>query len=235
MNKYLIGLLTCILSLNLQGKNNPQLAAAIESADLTTFNTLFTNNQASVHDTIGNEYYNQPILYYAVGSYLKDQTLANKDIKKMIEYLLKKGAPIQNVNDQGWSALHRAVYSFVIPGFERAGKMKELEELIALLLHYGADINAQDYDGDTPLHLATADDLFSRQIVELLLENGAKIDIKNNRGLTAYEQIKDYKKRISLFDLFNAHLHKKASFTKIHQAEKDKPKKSLKDFSVHFK
>ncbi len=47
-------------------------------------------------------------------------------------------------------------------------------------------INAQDQDGNTPLH--DAQTFNKRSALELLLGNDAKPFIKNNKGLTYYEQ-----------------------------------------------
>ena len=57
------------------------------------------------------------------------------------------------------------------------------------LIAYGADLNAQDSWGNTPLHRAEL-----IQIIELLLGEGARTTIKNNDGLLPLETCKaDYK------------------------------------------
>ena len=48
---------------------------------------------------------------------------------------------------------------------------------------FGADINAQDSDGDTALHVAAT--INNEQIFKLLLEKGASVDVKNKEGGTA--------------------------------------------------
>ena len=58
--------------------------------------------------------------------------------------------------------------------------------MIRLLLGRGADINLQTKTGRTPLHSAVE----SRQVegvFSLLLERGARLDIKDNDQLTAWE------------------------------------------------
>lgn len=58
-------------------------------------------------------------------------------------------------------------------------------KLIYILLYYGANINARDYHGSVPLHFAAASKEASKETLELLLRNGAKLDSYNNDGWTA--------------------------------------------------
>ena len=63
--------------------------------------------------------------------------------------------------------------------------------IIKILLDYGADPNQIDEDGNTALHLIPYGEEKSIPIAKLLLKYGADKTIKNNKGLTAYE---DYQK-----------------------------------------
>jgi len=47
-----------------------------------------------------------------------------------------------------------------------------------------ADVNVQDYKGDTPLHIACVK--CNVELAMLLLDNGAKMDVLNNEGLMPY-------------------------------------------------
>jgi ankyrin repeat-rich membrane spanning protein len=47
------------------------------------------------------------------------------------------------------------------------------------------DMNAQDVDGFTPLHLASGGGKL--EVVRLLVEHGADIDVKDKGGWTAYQ------------------------------------------------
>ncbi|KAH8152074.1 uncharacterized protein LAJ45_04068 [Morchella importuna] len=71
----------------------------------------------------------------------------------------------------GWGALHMAV------------KDKD-EGLVGELLGKGVDVNAQDNNGRTPLHLAVNDEEVSTVIVMLLIKNSAKVSAKDYRGKT---------------------------------------------------
>jgi ankyrin repeat protein len=57
-------------------------------------------------------------------------------------------------------------------------------DMVNLLIESGANINAQNILGETPLMLAIVKNY--EDVIYTLLKNGAKIDIKNNIGETAY-------------------------------------------------
>ncbi|HVT62713.1 MAG TPA: ankyrin repeat domain-containing protein, partial [Legionellaceae bacterium] len=56
--------------------------------------------------------------------------------------------------------------------------------IVALLLRYGADINFQDPDGETPLHTATQHK--ADAVIQYLLANGANSMIPNNNNQTPF-------------------------------------------------
>lgn len=59
---------------------------------------------------------------------------------------------------------------------------KQYEPLVRLLLKYGADVDATDHGGQTPLSWAAKGQ--SETIVRILLEHGAHVNSKDNTGLT---------------------------------------------------
>lgn len=76
-----------------------------------------------------------------------------------------------NVTDSyGNTPLHRAV---------RDGNM----ELVELLLNAGADVNAANHGGDTPLHIV-ANNEGGVTFIEALLNAGAEVNVANNLGHT---------------------------------------------------
>jgi len=55
-------------------------------------------------------------------------------------------------------------------------------ENLKKLIDSGADVNAKNKDGDTPLHTATWKG--NIEIVKLLIENGANLNIQDSNGKT---------------------------------------------------
>lgn len=78
----------------------------------------------------------------------------------------------------GYTPLHQAV----LLAKPQMNHLKIIE-IIKLLLNHGADINAQNKGGNTPLHLASMSN--NEDIVFLLLDHGANINIQNRTGETA--------------------------------------------------
>ena len=60
----------------------------------------------------------------------------------------------------------------------------ETMQIAKLLIAKGGDVNAKDKDGDTPLHHAASD----KEITKVLIENGADVNAKNEEGLTALHE-----------------------------------------------
>ncbi|RUR71143.1 ankyrin repeat domain-containing protein [Variovorax guangxiensis] len=91
----------------------------------------------------------------------------------LVKKMLACGANVNLKTDEGWYPIHTAAYDGTA-------------ELIDLLAKQGANINAKgDFQGWTPLHMAVE----GRNLdgVKTLLALGAKRDIKDASGKTAYE------------------------------------------------
>ncbi len=69
-----------------------------------------------------------------------------------------------------------------------AAKAGKLDEVKSFLLR-GADVNAKDKDGWTPLHKAIIAN--QKDIAKMLIEKGPDLDIKDNKGRTLHWWIKD--------------------------------------------
>jgi ankyrin repeat protein len=92
---------------------------------------------------------------------------------EIVQYLMDHGAEMdKRDNSRKKSALLAAAF-------------KSQNEVAEYLLAHGADINAQAINGFTPLHDAAW--VGDYQLVKLLVERGARTDIKNNDGQTALE------------------------------------------------
>ncbi len=107
----------------------------------------------------------------------------------LLKYMIEKYPEFSSLSDdQQFSALHKAVESvyqqftalYVAVDYDKIGLEK-----VKYLLDKGARINAQKYDGETPLHLAALYD--SVEIVKELLKRGADPLITNKDGLTALQ------------------------------------------------
>jgi uncharacterized protein len=57
-----------------------------------------------------------------------------------------------------------------------------VRETVAVAIRLGGDVNASNQNGDTALHIAAS--LGHDSVVRLLAEQGARVDVKNKRGLT---------------------------------------------------
>lgn len=103
----------------------------------------------------------------------------NRQSLPVVKELLRLGAPLEPLNGMGWTPLVLA--GFVAP------------DLIKFFVQQGADINRQDRDGNTPLHLAIIH-AGNKEGVKELLKAGADTTIRNKEGLLAADEAnnKDY-------------------------------------------
>jgi len=100
--------------------------------------------------------------------------------KEMVDVLIANGADINARNNSGQAVLHVILD---ISGSNYRG-LYQPKDTVELLLAKGADANLKDNDGRTPLHLVA--EWADREIVELLLDKGAKINAKEDEsGFTA--------------------------------------------------
>lgn len=95
--------------------------------------------------------------------------------KEVIELFIKKGIPLNMLNDFGENALFQ----------------NDDPELLTYFIEGGCDINKRNNDGRTPI--------FCREenITKLLIEKGARIDIKDNSGCGVITNVKSRE----IFDL----------------------------------
>ena len=110
--------------------------------------------------------------------------------KDAVKTLLEHGSSVDFGQDDGWTPLMGATYN-----------SKKL--VVKTLLKHGANINAATIDtGDTALHFAVQQ--FNRDIVTLLLENGADPRIENKSGSTALDLTKNNRVKMMIRDKLNS-------------------------------
>jgi ankyrin repeat protein len=88
---------------------------------------------------------------------------------------LRVALTVDNVNDAdydgGWTALHWAAYAY-----------NGHEECVKFCIEMGANVNARNENGWTPLHLASWQG--NVNVVRVLLDAGAMVDVRENSGRT---------------------------------------------------
>lgn len=114
---------------------------------------------------------------------------AAKGYQNILLLLLHAGAPINLVNKDGNSALHLACSN---------GHINCCKAILFFAEHMQMklDVNGQNKHGDTPLHIAARWGF--REMVETLIENGAKVNIINKFGQTCVDTAHNVKVAVIL-------------------------------------
>jgi len=128
---------------------------------------------------------------------------------EIIKFFLSKGLDINGTGGGGWSPLMTAVNDAYSGKTFRNGR----EEIIKFLLNNKASVNYQDENGKTALMLAIDGETTLMEVVEnscvlfndserpnleiikLLIETGADVNLKNSDGETALDIAKSYEKQ----------------------------------------
>ncbi|XP_059143882.1 serine/threonine-protein phosphatase 6 regulatory ankyrin repeat subunit B-like [Physella acuta] len=125
---------------------------------------------------------NIPVLFYC----------AQKGDYKCVEKLIEKGADVRYKDSLGDTALMYASRGVCVPvAYSPKAKTKVEDRLITedhvrcmeVLIQHGADVNARNFIGCSPLTYCTM--YGSKSGVEKLLDKGARVDDKNNEGKAA--------------------------------------------------
>ncbi len=146
----------------------PQKFRQILSLALCNFEIMVTNQRNTLHWSL-----DFPKLVSADAEIFKS---ARGGLTGNVKCLLSLGkASAKDTTLFGTTLLHSA---------SKAGNM----ELVCLLIQEGADVNAQDEDGESPLHGAMArSDNYN--VVRTLIENGADLSSKAVDGKTPFHNI----------------------------------------------
>ena len=115
----------------------------------------------------------------------------------LLEALFAKGADIHERDVDGNEALHYiAVAVQKNKVFSEDELLKNLEQIIFLLKNQGVDINVQNGNGETLLiQLAKQNSALYYPLSEILIKNGANIDIKDQYGKTAASYMLEFKNK----------------------------------------
>ena len=117
----------------------------------------------------------------------------------VVEVLLERGARTDAEDIRGWTPLHLAVlgsrdyYKSTRSLWSREDHPGRMVRLARRLLERGADVNAQNTDNETSLHLASRLQLL--EMVGLLLKHGADVDVKNSKGKSPLQLARGRKRR----------------------------------------
>lgn len=101
---------------------------------------------------------------------------------EIVEFLAKSGASMKATGLHGRPPISLALISGSKNRFEI---QPEVKATVDVLLKFGADINQQDSNGDTPLIYAASKG--NKALMDYLIGKGANPDIANNNGATASE------------------------------------------------
>jgi len=108
----------------------------------------------------------------------------SKDAKETLEYLLSNGADIDAINKRGETPLITSLTADW--GSSSYVGHKNRLSVMKVLCEHGANVNAKENEGNTPLHHAVY--YKPRESVELLLARNADLTIRNLNGQTAIDR-----------------------------------------------
>ena len=91
--------------------------------------------------------------------------------------LIESGYDLKQSDSLGWTPLHFAAQNLNV-------------ELGRLLIKNGAEVDAQDNNGNSPLWRATYNTRTNGDFIKLMLENYANPDLKNDHGVSPIELAK---------------------------------------------
>jgi ankyrin repeat protein len=103
---------------------------------------------------------------------------------ELMRLLLEYGADPSITTEEGATPLMAAAGVGIWQAGESAGSNDDVFEAVKICYELGNDVNAVDANGDTALHGAAHRG--SNEIVQLLVENGAKLDVPNTLGWTPW-------------------------------------------------
>ena len=153
------------------------------SIGLHSFMFFFKQKNIDVNDL---KIFNQSLLSYIISS---DNVFA----LRVFSSILRKSEEIKedsklyldvNIKDEyGYTPLIWLARLSALIHNDKKSQYYNIKEMAKILIFKGANIDAQNVNGNTALMCAVMND--NRELVELLIENGANINVQNVNGNTA--------------------------------------------------
>ena len=165
--------------------------AFIESIEmLKLYSARFSNNAKNqnyianfTQDIVGDNFLHYASLRHWMDKYSPEESKYNHEIRcLMIEILHNNNVNINAKTCSGYTPAHYAA------GINSAGEASH-PNIIKKLHSLGADLNVQDWEGNTPLHIAVLNKHLS--IIKALLLLKVDTTLKTKKGLTAEQMTND--------------------------------------------
>lgn len=192
------------------------LHLAIKNSSINSINVLLANNSIDLEQTLPDGYFthlgddSSDAVYIGKATPLIYAIFKSGGNSKIVDMLIKKGADVNAVDEEGWSTFlyasafgNSSMLRSILSKNESLLNTKtknnatplhmavvydNIENIKYLVSQLKADINAQDNDGWTALYYAAAND--KKEAYNLLLRLGADNDIKSNEGLKPSDILK---------------------------------------------
>ena len=113
---------------------------------------------------------------------------ASKGDELSLKTHLENGRSPNLRDSSAQSALHIAV------------RKEHMQVIRTLIQGFDADVSGADYEGQTPLHLAMVHCGENRELIELLFQKGADVNVKNKSHKSALELAEEHRVDLSILD-----------------------------------
>ena len=192
--KYLLSKSTKAINTTNGDGDTPLLVALHSDGNRLPFIELLVKHGADINARVSSKRYGS--LFFGGKETLLHHIASFANNTDSMKYLIKQEIDVKAKNNFGNTALHVVAPSWDEETWDK--KVSSLLGKVRLLADAGADVNAQNVDGKTPLHMTvnigeSDEDFRDPGIVALLLELGADPTIKDKAGNTPAHYARDPK------------------------------------------